>query len=137
MCIFIYIFSEFDNRMKRIFLTEEQVNLIKGSYPIEPKKVLLVKKFLDANFKQGNMGFIGNKGVWEDKPIVALTDTSGNEQRNMLDKHLYQALRSQFNDEKPLFSDRKRCDKFLAVVMKAWYYGNILPNGLIKGVNIY
>lgn len=129
--------KEFVKKMRRIFLTEGQINLIKGSYPVEPNKVLIVKKFLDNGFKGGNMGFIGNKGTWEKMPIVAMNDDEGNAVRNMTDSTLYQLLRSQFNDEKHLFKNREQCDKFLAMVMKAWYYGKINPDGTIQGINIY
>jgi len=123
--------------MRRIFLTENQVNLLRGAYSIEPKKVLLVKKFLDASFTPDTYEYIGNTGTIERMPTVSMMDSSGNPIRKMTDKQLYQLLRSEFNEKKHLFANKNQTDKFLQVVMKAWYNNDITSDGLIKHVNNY
>ena len=47
--------------MKKIILTEKQEQqlleflILEKTYPINPNKVLIVKKFLDKNFKKGTI----------------------------------------------------------------------------------
>jgi hypothetical protein len=121
---------------KRIFITERQLATLKESYTIDPKKVLLVKKYLDSHFTKGKMGFINGTGTWEDKPIVSMTDSSGNPVRNMTDRQLYDLLVSKFNEEKHLYGDKEKTNKLLQVIMKAWYEDNITKEGLIKHINV-
>ena len=113
---------------KKIFLTEEQFELIKGNYPVDPKKVLYIKKYLDASFKRGTVGFIGGNGTWEDMAIVAMLDSNGNPVRNMTGGQLFWHLQDRF---KNIYTDEKRACAFIAVVMEAWYKKRISKEGLL------
>lgn len=124
---------------KKIIINEQQLNTIleSGNYPIDPRKVLLVKDFLDKHFQKASYGNMNARGDWEDTPIVAMKDSKGNPVKNMTDQQLFYYLQSKFNEERHLFGDKEKCDKFIKMVMKAWYAGKIDRLGIIKGQNSY
>ena len=118
---------------RKILLTEEQFNLINGKYPVEPKKVLVVKNYLDKSFNTGNMGYISNEGTWQNKPIVAMLDNNGNPVRNMTDVQLFYHIQDRFKD---IYANKNKRDRFLKTVMIDWYNKDISKEGILKH-NIY
>ena len=66
-------------------------------------------------------------------PIVALKGTDGNPVRNMTDKQTFELLKDKFGK---IYSDKDRVNKFLAQILKDWYYKKISKQGLLS-VNSY
>lgn len=123
---------------RRIFLTEEQVDMIKMSYAVEPRKVLLIKKYLDKNFTKASIGGVGTDGLWQEKPIVALKGGDGTPVKNMSAEQLFYHLQSKFNGEGGhLYGDKDKTNKLIKTVMKAWYNDDITKEGLIRHANNY
>ena len=53
-------------------------------YTVNPEKVLIVKQFLDKNFKRGNIENIGDNGMPCKVNIVGLLSSNGEVLRNIL-----------------------------------------------------
>lgn len=148
--------------MKRVIITEEQEkNLARilneeiqqipvpkstgKPYTIDPDKVLVVKKFLDNNFKKGNLERIGANGMPEKVRIVTMFASNGEPLKSLYEEDLQDLLIEKF---KNMFTD-KLCRKlFLKQVMKDWFddkigvFGNLSVNRLMEAVetsnvNIY
>jgi len=118
---------------KKIFVTESQYQYIKnnvneGKFPVDPNKVLVVKKFLDDNFQKGGIAAIGEDGYPTTISIVALKGTDGSLLKNMDDKQLFYMLQDKF---KSMFDDTIKRDKLLAQIIKDWYKGKITKNGML------
>lgn len=133
--------------MKKIIINEEQGNMLfnkcrkmmdgKGhgckQYPINPEKVLIVKKFLDNNFERGDFENVGDDGLPSVTKIVVMKGQSGNPLKNMYIEQLEDLLQEKF---KNMFSDEDEKMKFLGQVMRDWYdnkiglYGSLSVNHL-------
>lgn len=128
--------------MKRVFFTENQIKNIFGTlnenetkWNIDPRKVLLVKKFLDDWFIPGvNMEYIGEDGFLTTEKLVCMKDNHGNQIKNMDAKQLFELLQTRF---KNIYADTEKRDLFLQSVMKNWYKNNISKQGIIKNLNRY
>lgn len=101
-------------------------------YAYSPENVLIVKKYLDDNFKKGNLEGIGNDGLPNNTPIVAIINTkTGTPAQNMYDHQLLDLLIDKFQN---MFVDEMERKSFLLQVMKDWYdnkiglYGNLSVN---------
>ena len=63
---------------KKIIITESQEQkllqyfICEQTFPIEPKKVLIVKKYLDSHFKKGKLSEFGENGLPLNTPVVGL-----------------------------------------------------------------
>ena len=113
---------------KKIIINEEQATIIINSgipatfagprYTINPDKVMIVKKYLDSNFRRGKMEEIGDDGFPKITPIIAMLSSTGQVLKNLM------------------FDQCKERDKFLGQVMKDWYnnkiglYGSLSVNHL-------
>ena len=118
---------------KKIFVTENQMNYIKGNvnegkFPVDPNKVLVVKKFLDDNFQKGGIASIGEDGYPKTISIVALKGTDGSLLKNMDDKQLFYMLQDKFQH---LYDDAFKRDKLLKQIIKDWYKDKISKNGIL------
>ena len=132
--------------MKRIFITEEQLkalsNEIKpnapqnmpektGPYFVDPEKVLLVKKYLDTNFKKGSIENIGANGFPAKVRIAGMLSSNGDILQNLGDMQLEDLLIEKF---KNMFLDKVERQKFLHQVMDDWFndkigmFGNLSVN---------
>lgn len=128
--------------MRKILFTEKQINHIRqivkeseSKYNLDPKKVLIVKNFLDKWFLKGvNMEYIGEDGFYNKQKLVAMKDEKGNQLKNMTDQQLFNLLIERF---KGIYPDHSQRNKFLAKVMKAWYNDEISNHGIIKHINRY
>ena len=120
--------------MKKIIINESQEQMLlehlicEKRYPIEPEKVLHVKNFLDKNFERGNLGKFGDNGFPLNEPIVGMK-FNGKVVKNVTGEQLLDIL----NDEyRALYNDKIRNEKFLATVMRDWYYKKISKEGLLS-----
>ena len=124
---------------RKIYITESQYNKLINEgveytkYSVEPDKVKIVKEFLDNNFIKGGIAAIGEDGYPSTTPIVALKGTDGKPARNMSDKQAFELLKDKFGK---IYSDKTQAIKFLAQILKDWYYDRISDEGLLS-VNRY
>lgn len=135
---------------KKIIITEQQekqlIKLLKEDvnvqqipvpkstgkpYTIDPDKVLIVKKFLDNNFKKGNIEHIGANGMPEKVRIVSMFSSNGEPLKNLYEQDLQDLLIDKF---KNMFSDKLCRELFIKQVMKDWFddkisvFGNLSVN---------
>lgn len=119
---------------KKIVITEKQEQILlehlimERSYPIDPNKVLLVKAYLDKNFKKGKLAQFGDNGIPEGLSVVGMT-YGGNVVKNLTARQLYDVLEDEFRG---MFPDKIQLSKFLAQVIKDWYAGRISKEGLLS-----
>ena len=119
---------------KKIIITETQEQklleylILEKNYPIEPSKVLLVKDYLDKNFKKGNLAEFGANGLPVNTPVVGLLN-NGQVVKNLTAKQLFDVLEDEFRG---MFSDKIQRSKFLAQVIKDWYANKISKEGLLS-----
>lgn len=126
--------------MKRLIINESQEKLLisefifeNKTYSVDTGKVLVLKKFLDHNFKRASMSQINDNGMPVNTPIVGMIDSNGNVIKNMTDRQLFDLMQDKF---KNLYDNNIQRDKFIAQVIKDWYYNKIDNNGLLS-VNLY
>ena len=100
---------------------------------VDPKKVLVVKKFLDNNFVRAAVPTIGNDGYSKTLLIVGMKGTDGQVIRNMYAQQLFDLLQDKF---KNIYLDKQKRDNFLKRIMKDWYNKKITKDGLLS-TNIY
>lgn len=128
---------------KKVIINEEQAAMIIKAdiphtfackrYVINPDKVLIVKKYLDGNFKRGKMETIGDDGFPCITPIIAMLSSTGDVLKNMNFEQCKDMLVDKY---KKMFSNDDERDKFLGQVMKDWYnnkiglYGSLSVNHL-------
>lgn len=108
---------------KVIIITESQRDklieqLIKEVNTQRVQKALMVKKFLDDNFKRADITKINDNGYAEAKPIVIYLDMHKQPIKKLSDEDLLDMLLDKF---KNIMDDEKEKKDFLLNVMKAWY----------------
>ena len=132
--------------MKKLIITEEQVhalsNVIRqnnqdklpekaGPYVVNPENVLLVKKYLDSNFKKGQLDQIGPDGFPAKVRIVGMMSSNGEILQNLGEMQLEDLLIEKF---KNMFIDKVERQKFLHQVLQDWFndkigmFGNLSVN---------
>lgn len=122
---------------KKIIITEEQEQkllehlITEQQFPIDPKKVLIVKKYLDKNFKRGNISEFGNNGLPVNNPVVGLLN-NGEVVKNLNARQLFDLLEDEFRN---MFSNKIQRSKFLVRVIQDWYANNISKEGLLSTTN--
>lgn len=117
-------------KLYKLMLQEEMGK----QYSYSPEKVLIVKKYLDDNFKKGSIEGIGDDGMPTNTCIVAMINPqTGNVAQNMYDYQLLELLIDKFQN---MFVDKEERSKFLGQVMRDWYedkiglYGSLSVNHL-------
>lgn len=119
---------------RKIIITEQQEQtllehlIMEKTYPIDPNKVLVVKGYLDKNFKKGEISQFGSSGMPEGMSVVGII-SGGNVVKNLTAKQLFDVLEDEFRG---MFSDKVQRSKFLAQVIKDWYAGRISKEGLLS-----
>lgn len=119
---------------KKIKITESQEQqlleflILEQRYPIDTNKVLLVKNYLDKNFKRGNISEFGDNGLPTNTPVVGLLN-NGEVVKNLNAHQLFDILEDEFRG---LFSDKIQRSKFLVQVIKDWYAKKISKEGLLS-----
>lgn len=132
--------------MKTIIITEEQVHALSnairqnnseklpekaGPYVVNPENVLLVKKYLDSNFKKGQIENIGADGFPEKVRIAGMMSSNGDILQNIGEMQLEDLLIEKF---KNMFIDKVERQKFLHQVLDDWFnnkigmFGNLSVN---------
>lgn len=132
--------------MKKLIITEEQVhalsNVIRqnnqdklpekaGPYVVNPENVLLVKKYLDSNFKKGQLDQIGPDGFPAKVRIAGMMTSNGEILQNLGEMQLEDLLIEKF---KNMFIDKVERQKFLHQVLDDWFndkigmFGNLSVN---------
>jgi hypothetical protein len=132
--------------MKKLIITEEQVhalsNVIRqnnqdklpekaGPYVVNPENVLLVKKYLDSNFKKGQLDQIGPDGFPAKVRIAGMMASNGDILQNLGEMQLEDLLIEKF---KNMFIDKVERQKFLHQVLDDWFndkigmFGNLSVN---------
>lgn len=112
-----------------MMLNEEKV------YPVEPEKVLVIKKYLDKNFIRGNYSNINANGDIENTPIAGMKNQmTGKVEINMYKSQVFDKVEAEF---KNIYDDKVRRTKFLKTVLDYWFKDKISPNGLLQGTNKY
>ena len=102
---------------------EEQPIVKKGKpYTINPDKVLIVKQFLDKNFKKGNAESLGSNGMPCKIDIVGQISSNGDVLRNLHIEELHDLLIDRF---KNMFLDKDERNCFLKQVMNDWFNDKI------------
>ena len=130
----------------KIIITEEQLkalnNVIRanepnempeksGPYFIDPEKVLIVKKYLDTNFKRGEIENIGPDGFPAKTRIVGMLSSNGDILQNLGEMQLEDLLVEKF---KNMFINHDERSKFLHQVLNDWFndrigmFGNLSVN---------
>ena len=132
--------------MKTIIITEEQVRALSnairqnnpeklpekaGPYVVNPENVLLVKKYLDSNFKKGQIENIGADGFPAKVRIAGMMSSNGDILQNIGEMQLEDLLIEKF---KNMFIDKIERQKFLHQVLDDWFndkigmFGNLSVN---------
>lgn len=126
--------------MKKIIINEKQEKTILSNiiyettqFTVDPVKVLLIKNFLDKNFKRASLNGMGNDGYPSATPIVGMIGSNGEVIKNMSDEQLFDLLCDKF---KNIYANNIQRNKFIAQVMKDWFYKKISNEGLLS-VNLY
>ena len=102
-----------------------------GPYIVNPENVLLVKKYLDSNFKKGQIENIGPDGFPAKVRIVGMMSSNGDILQNLGEMQLEDLLIEKF---KNMFIDKIERQKFLHQVLDDWFndkigmFGNLSVN---------
>lgn len=132
--------------MKRVIITEDQLRALSniipqnnnekmpekaGPYIINPENVLLVKKYLDTNFKKGQIENVGPDGFPAKVRIAGMMTSNGDILMNIGETQLEDLLTEKF---KNMFIDKLERQKFLHQVLQDWFndkigmFGNLSVN---------
>jgi hypothetical protein len=126
---------------RKIIITETQEQqllehlIMEKTYPIDPTKVLHVKKYLDNHFERLNLSQFGNDGMPTNTPVVGVAAIVNGERKtvkNFTARQLFDILEHEFRG---MFSDKIERSKFLAQVIKDWYAKKITDDGLLSKTN--
>ena len=126
----------------KLIINEKQEQLIIGmlvneekTYPVEPAKVLVVKKYLDKNFVRGNFSNINANGDIENSPIAGMKNPkTGKVEVNLYKSQVFDKIEAEF---KNIYQDKVRRTKFLKTVLDFWFKEKITNDGMLKGTNKY
>ena len=112
----------------KYIITENQENVIINSLLKENldycEKRLHIKKYLDDNFKKGNIDKIQEGEPVKIEVVVRLSQDK-KPAKTMTDKQLFYHLQNKFKDILP--EDER--DDFLKDLIKKWYYNKISKSG--------
>lgn len=132
--------------MKRVIITEDQLHALSniipqnnnekmpekaGPYIVNPENVLLVKKYLDTNFKKGQIENVGPDGFPAKVRIAGMMTSNGDILMNIGETQLEDLLTEKF---KNMFIDKLERQKFLHQVLQDWFndkigmFGNLSVN---------
>ena len=132
--------------MKRVIITEDQLHALSniipqnnneklpekaGPYIVNPENVLIVKKYLDTNFKKGQIENVGPDGFPAKVRIAGMMTSNGDILMNIGETQLEDLLTEKF---KNMFIDKLERQKFLHQVIQDWFndkigmFGNLSVN---------
>ena len=119
---------------KKIIITEKQEEklleflITEQTFPVEPNKVLLVKNFLDKNFKKGTLNQFDDNGMIKNIPVAGMI-LNGEVVKNLTKKQLFNMIEHEFRG---MFSNKIQRSKFLAQVIEDWFSNKISKEGLLS-----
>lgn len=96
---------------------------------VEPKKVLVVKEYLDNNFVRAAMPEKMSNGDIKNKAIVGYKGPDGQPAENMSIRQLFWKVQDHFQH---IYADKAKRDTFLKQVIIDWYNKNISKEGLLS-----
>lgn len=122
----------------KLIINEKQEQLLIGmllneekTYPVEPEKVLVVKKYLDKNYVKGTFSNTDANGDIQNSPIVgAKNPQTGKIEVNLYKSQLFDKVEAKFKD---IYEDKVRRTKFLKTVIEYWFKDGISANGQLTG----
>lgn len=124
--------------MKKLIITEDQEKKLIGvlktpnsveKFTVNPDKVMIVKKFLDKNFKRGQLSKVGDNGLPEMLNIVAMIDANGDVLKNMYKHQVKELLIDHFSN---MFLNHDEREKFMKQVLEDWYNNKIGTFGTLS-----
>lgn len=118
--------KQFDWLMKESVEEERRKN---QSYFIDPQKVLIVKKYLDCNFKRGTMSKMSDNGYPIVEKIIGMKDSNGTVIRNLSIEQMYDLLDDKFHH---IYTDSDKRMKFIKKVLNDWVNKKISNEGLLS-----
>ena len=111
------------------------------TYPVEPEKVLVVKKYLDKNFVRGCYSTSTPNGDIVNAPIAGVKNKdTGKIEVNIYKSQVFDKIEANF---KNIYEDKIKRTKFLKIVLEYWFadgisvHGQLVGNGKLKGTNKY
>ena len=104
-------------------------------YPVEPTKVLLVKRYLDKEFVKGTYTTIKAGTPQVERIALYKNPTNGEpiEDVKLSPRQVFDNLEAEF---KTIYNDKVRRTKFLQQVLKDWFNDRITVLGMLS-VNNY
>ena len=113
------------------YLNQEEKPVVKKGkpYTVNPDKVLIVKQFLDKNFKKGSAESLGANGMPCKVNIVGQLSSNGEVLRNIQFEELHDLLIDRF---KNMFLDKDERFCFLKQVMNDWFNDKISVHGMLS-----
>lgn len=130
--------SKSENLNEEFIVTKKQMNILSEEisqekkakpYTINPDKVLIVKKYLDSNFKRGKIEKVGDNGYPEIIPVIAMLGSDMEVLKNFSMEQCQDLLIDKY---KKMFYDEDEKTKFFAQVLKDWYYDKISQFGTLS-----
>jgi hypothetical protein len=126
----------------KLIINEKQEQFLIGmllneekTYPVEPDKVLVVKKYLDKNFIRGNYSNVNANGDIENSPVAGMKNPkTGKVEVNLYKGQVFDKIEAEF---KNIYEDKVKRTKFLKTVLDYWFRDKISSNGLLNGTNKY
>lgn len=126
----------------KIIINERQEQLLIGmllneekTYPVEPEKVLVVKKYLDSHYVKGTFSDFDANGDVVNSPIAGVKNPeTGKIEGNIYKNQVFDKVESEF---KNIYDDKVRRTKFLKTVIEYWFKDKISAYGQLKGTNKY
>ena len=117
----------------KIILTESQLNALISEeskrYPVDPQKVLVVKKYLDEYFEPAKSSVVGEDGTPGVLVFVIMRGEDGNELQRLYKEDLVDLLIEKF---KNMFADKDRRERFLKQVVEDWLNKSISVYGMLS-----
>lgn len=98
-------------------------------YPINPTKVLIVKKCLDDSFKPALLNGVGDDGLPGQQQIIRMFAQNGEPISDMYFEDVEDRLIEKYKD---MFINPDERQKFIKQVVRDWYDGRISPYGLLS-----
>ena len=126
----------------KLIISEKQERLLIGmllneekTFPVEPEKVLVVKKYLDRNFVKGNYSCVDANGDIKNAPIAGMKNPeTGKIEVNLYKGQVFDKLESEF---KNIYDDKVQRTKFLKTVLDYWFRDKVSYTGQLEGTNKY
>ena len=119
---------------KKVFLTESQIEYIREAsnignrFAYNPRKVLIIKNFLDAYFIKLSMDSIDNRGLYAPQIIYGMRNNNGESIKNLSGIQLDYLLLNRFPH---LMGNQEQNNAFVRAVRKYWALGKIGNDGML------